>query len=299
MPGRHDKHAGYLPMHLPGKYLVASLLLLVLIPGVNAALAETDWLTVQGVASFRGAKKSEARRRAIEDARREAIYQALVKDISMEDLFVSLRLSGSIMGAIPCGRVTAAKILTESVRSVIASRGAAPVSEYRVKLQALVSECQADPEAGFRLEANLNKAAFAADDPVALTLSSNQDCFYYVFNILEDEKVLQLVPNRLKSDNHLQAGKSTVFPNRADTVRGIRLIAHTPPRVSRTTEAFYILGLRQPVDFSTTGIQEGFFGQYDGRTAFIKALVRVVATIPFNQRAEQLIRYQIQAKTRP
>jgi hypothetical protein len=274
-------------------------------PGVSSASAETDWLTVHGSARFSGAKPSRARNLAIEDAHREAIYQALVKDISVEDLFVSLRLSGAIMGVIPCGRVTASEILTETVVSATASRGAEPLSEYRVKLKARVSECQTkrqtdpqtEPVTDFQLEAHLNKAVFNDGDPVVLSLAATRDCYYYVFNILADEKVLQLVPNRLKKDNRLPAGKSTRFPSRTDTKRGIRPIAHPLPNGSQTTEALYILGLQRPVDFSTTGIQEGLFGQYDGRTAFIKTLVRVVATIPVNQRAEQLIRYQIQANT--
>jgi hypothetical protein len=265
--------------------------------GVTTALAETDWLTVQGNARFHGSKASNARQRAIEDAHREAVYLALAKDICVEDLFVSLRLSGAILGTIPCGRVTASRVLTETVVSATASRGAEPLSEYRVKLEARVSECQTEAWTNFRLRAKLNKAVYNAGDPVKLTLSATQDCYYYVFNILEDEKVLQLVPNRLKSDNRLLAGKSTLFPNRVDTVRGIRPIAHPLPNVATTQEALYILGLRRPVDFSATGIQEGLFGQYSGHTAFIKALVRMVATIPVSQRAEQLIRYRIQAKT--
>lgn len=298
VPRGQYKHVGTpVAGRLLGRCQLVSLLLLVWIVGVSSALAETDWLTVKGSARFRGTEESRARNLAIEDAHREAIYQALVKDICVEDLFVSLRLSGAIMGTIPCGRVTASKILTETVVSATASRGAEPLSEYRVKLEARVSECQTEPGPGFRLDANLNKGVFNAGDPVILTLATTRDCYYYVFNILEDEKVLQLVPNRLKKGNRLRAGKSTQFPSRADTARGIRPIAHPLPNVSRTTEALYILGLQRPVDFSTTGIQEGLFGQYDGRTAFMKTLVRVVATIPVNQRAEQLIRYQIQAKT--
>jgi hypothetical protein len=296
-PRRHRMHAGNLAASLPGKCRLGGLLLLAWIVGLTSAFAETGWLEVQGRAPFRGADEGQARNQAIEDAHREAIYQALAKDISVEDLFVSLRLSGAIMGTIPCGRVTATKILAETVVSATASRGVAPLSEYRVKLAARVSECETEPATRFRLEANLNKAVYWSGDPVSLTLSATEDCYYYVFNILEDEKVLQLVPNRLNSDNRLLAGKTAVFPSRTDTGKGIHPIAHTPPKVSQTTEALYVIGLRRPVDFSSTGIQEGLFGQYDGHTAFIKALVRVVATVPVSQRAEQLIRYQIQAKT--
>jgi hypothetical protein len=271
------------------------LLLVASIPA--SVLAQTGWLTVEGSADFTGVDEANARIRATEEAHREAIYQTLAQDISLEDLFVNLRLSGPIMGAIPCGRVTASKIIRESVVSATDAQTGRTQSEYKVKIQAQISECQDPPAAGFQLEASLNKAMFVDGDPVVLTLTASKDCYYYVFNILEDERVLRLVPNQLNSHNRLTAGKPHLFPSAVDKRQGVRPIAHTPPKVSKTTEAIYVLGLRQPVDFSDLGLQEGLFGLYDGHTAFIKALVRVVATIPLGERAEQLIRYQIKATT--
>jgi hypothetical protein len=258
----------------------------------------SPWVVVEGRALYSGSDEAGARPRAIAEAHREAVCQALAKDTTVEDLCVNLRLSGSLMGIIPCGQVTTSEILKESVVSATGIRGGEAMSEYRVKLKARVMRCPATPSTGFRLEARLNKAVFMDGDLVTLTLSATRDCYYFVFNILEDEKVLQLVPNRVKADNRMVAGKVVSFPDAVDTRQGIRPIAHVTPKSAQTTEAIYVLALRQPADFSGSGIQEGVFGSYDGRTAFIKALVRVVATIPINQRAEQLIRYQIRAKTK-
>ena len=266
--------------------------------GSRAMAEPSPWMVVEGRALYSGTDEAGARPRAIAEAHREAVCQALAKDTTVEDLCVNLRLSGALMGIIPCGQVTESEVLKESVVSATGIRGGEAMSEYRVKLKARVMRCPATPSTGFRLEARLNKAVFTDGDLVILTLSATRDCYYFVFNILEDEKVLQLVPNRVKANNHMVAGKRVSFPDAADTRLGIRPIAHVTPTSAQTTEAIYVLALRKPADFSDSGIQEGLFGSYDGRTAFIKALVRVVATIPINERAEQLIRYQIRAKTK-
>jgi hypothetical protein len=255
----------------------------------------SDWLTVAGTAVFTGQDPSKARAAAISDAHQEAVYQVFGKEISVESLFVNLRLSGAIMGAIPCGQVTDARVIQEKVTPIAGTSASSQLSEYRVELKARVGPCPSAASPGFWLEASLNKTEFEDGDPVRLTLTASRDCHYYLFNILQDEKVLRLFPNQVRSDNRLGANQRVSFPG--DGAKGIRPIAHLPPNATQATEALYVLALRRPVDFSGLGIQEGVFGLYDGRTAFIKALIRVVATIPVSQRAEQLIPYQIKAKT--
>jgi hypothetical protein len=257
----------------------------------------SDWLTVTGAAVFTGKDRSRARTTAIANAHQEAVYQVFGKDISVESLFVNLRLSGSIMGAIPCGRVTDSQVVEEKAVPIAGAPHSSQLSEYRVELKARVSPCPSETASGFWLEARLNKTEFSDGDPVMLTLRASRDCYYYLFNIFQDERVLRLFPNRVRSDNRLSARQRISFPSAGDTAKGIRPIAHLPPKAEKTTEALYVLALRQPVDFSGLGIQEGVFGLYDGRTAFMSAMIRVVATIPVSQRAEQLIRYQIKAKT--
>jgi hypothetical protein len=271
-------------------------LCLMLFFGPSMAQA-SDWLTVAGTAVFTGKDRSRARTTAIADAHQEAVYRVFGKDVSIESLFVNLRLSGAIMGAIPCGQVIDSQIIEEKVVPIAGSPHSSQLSEYRVALKARVSSCPSETPTGFSLEASLNKIEFEDGDPVQLTLTASRDCYYYLFNILQDEKVLRLFPNRVNADNRLGAKQKVSFPSAGNRAKGIRPIAHLPPKAVQATEAIYVLALRQPVDFGGLGIEEGLFGLYDGRTAFINAMIRVVATIPVDQRAEQLIRYQIKAKT--
>jgi hypothetical protein len=62
------------------------------------------------------------------------------------------------------------------------------------------------------------------------------------------------------------------------------------------TESIYILALSRPFEFHSAGIQEGIFGIYKGRTAFMKDLIREMVGIPLNQRAEVLMQYDIRKK---
>jgi hypothetical protein len=284
----------------PGGGLAGLALCLGVFFGPSLAQA-SDWLTVAGTAVFSGRDHIRARANAIAEAHQEAVYQVFGKDISAESLFVNLRLSGAIMGVIPCGQVTDSQMIKEKVIPIAGSSASRRHSEYRVELRARVSPCPSETPSGFWVEAGLNKTEFEDGDPVRLTLTASRDCHYYLFNILQDEKVLRLFPNRASSANRLSAGQRISFPSAGagDKAKEIRPIAHLPPNVAQANEAIYVLALRRPVDFSGLGIQEGVFGLYDGRTVFINAMIRVVATIPVNQRAEQLIRFQIKSKPSP
>ena len=63
------------------------------------------WVTVEGRAPILNISVEKARNQAIEDAEQRAIEEAIGANISAETLIVNLRLSGSILGAIPYGRV--------------------------------------------------------------------------------------------------------------------------------------------------------------------------------------------------
>ncbi len=122
------------------------------------------------------------------------------------------------------------------------------------------------------------------------------DCDIYIFNLLEDEKILRLSPNKLSSRNSLQTGKTYYFPDEADRKAGIHLIAHLPKGKKAVSEAFYLLALQKPFNFNSANIQEGIFGEYSGRAVFMDDLIKEIACIPFSKRAEKLIPYQILQK---
>jgi len=259
-----------------------------------ARAEEVTWVTVEGTAALADISKTEARSRAIADARRKAVEKVVGVDISAETLVVNFRLSGSLIGAIPYGRVVDSEIIEETVDSSNQDKDS---QTYRVKMKASVAEETAGGDPNFRLEAYLNRASFRDGDEMRMSIRSTQDCYISVFIILEDEKIIRLIPNRFKTYNFLQANETFLFPDENDTALGITLKVHAPEGDKAVTETLYIVAFKQDLTFDNAGFQEGIYGVYDGQTAFIQDLIKEIISIPLSERAEKLMQYEIRKTT--
>ncbi|UCH22047.1 MAG: DUF4384 domain-containing protein [Deltaproteobacteria bacterium] len=257
---------------------------------------EIIWVTVEGTAPVKNQDKAAAKDRAIENALRNAVHEAVGSYITAETLVVNLRLSGSILGAIPYGKVIGKEIVEESIEKIPGQGQQKPGQVYRVKIRTGVVEETIGADPSFRLDASLNNASFINGDEMLIQVKPTKDCYVSVFNILEGEKILRLIPNRFKEQNFLPANATFSFPNKADRSKGVKLRVYTPENKDVVTESIYILALSRPVEFKSAGIQEGIYGVYKGQTAFMQDLIKEVVGIPLNERAEVLMQYEIKRK---
>jgi hypothetical protein len=246
------------------------------------------WVTVEDSASMDNISKNEARSQAIENATRKAVQKVVGVNISAESLIVNLRLSGGIIGAIPYGKVIDKEIIEEGVTD-IEKEG----QIYKVKMRACVAEETKGIDPHFRLDVSLNKSIFKDNDEMVIKIKPTMDCYISIFNIFDDEKVLRLIPNRFMKDNFLKANKDFYFPNEKDKEKGITLRVHTPEKKKVVMESIYILALKQPFHLNDDKIQEGIFGIYNGKTAFMNELIKQIINLSLNERAEKLILYQV------
>jgi len=89
-----------------------------------------------------------------------------------------------------------------------------------------------------------------------------------------------------------KANTSFQFPDKEDRGKGITLKAHLPAKTNAVTESIYVIATKQPI-LINPGVQEGIFGIYDGKTAFMGDLIRDIVTIPLSERTEKLMQYQV------
>ena len=61
---------------------------------------------------------------------------------------------------------------------------------------------------------------------MVIKVTPTRDCYITIFNILEDERVLILIPNRYKAANFIKAAETFIFPDEEDKKRGIELKVH-------------------------------------------------------------------------
>jgi hypothetical protein len=262
--------------------------------GGRAALArELIWVTAEATAPVVSGDSKKARQQAILAAERQAVAEALAKGISVETLLVNLRLSGSIVGAIPHGKVVEKKILEERLVKAAGGDAGKQKQLFRVRIKAGVARDAVNEEPSFHLETAINRSVFKEGDEMQIRIQSTKDCYFAIFNILENQKVIRLLPNYLSRKNFLSTNEKFIFPGSKDRKKGINLIVHLPDKKTTTTESIYILALPRPFELKSIKVQEGIFGVFDGKTVFMKDLIREVVGIPLKNRAEALMQYEI------
>ena len=251
------------------------------------------WVEAEGTAPVMGDDLEKAKNQAVEVAARNAVADALASDVTVETLLVNLRLSGSILGAIPYGKVVTKEILEQETIKSTDSESNHKDSLYRVRIKAGVVQDEDGEEHSFFLDAAINQSVFKDGDELEIYIRSTKDCHFAIYNILEDEKIIRLLPNYLSTKDVLTTNKNFTFPSEEDRKKGLKLRVHLPEDKESVTESIYILALPHPINFKSINVQEGIFGVFDGQTAFMKDLIRQVVSIPLNSRAEALMQYEI------
>jgi hypothetical protein len=131
---------------------------------------DITWVTEEGTSALVSISREEARDRAVKDAQNKAVGKAVGADISEESLVINFRLSGSIVNAIPYGRVTDTAIIEEGVVNVHRDGQQSPSRVYKVKIRAGVVEEKSGADASFRIEASLDRSSYKDGDEMVLKI---------------------------------------------------------------------------------------------------------------------------------
>ena len=236
--------------------------------------------------------KEDARRLAIEDAERNAVEQVAGVTVSADTLVSNFTVSSDVISAIPYGKVIEREILTEDIQVIKDETKARPSSIYHVKMKVKVAKEKGNIDPYFKLDASLNRTVFKDGEEMQIKIKPARDCYITIFNILEDDSVLTLIPNRHIRDTFIKANEHLLFPDEDMKKMGINLKVHGVEGKNITKEKIYILCFKQPVDFGSK-FEEGIFGIYKGSSAFIKELKREVVDIPLSERTERFLPYEI------
>ena len=259
-----------------------------------ASAQDSQWVTVDGIAPIENVTKNEARKIAIDNARREAVEKVVGVDILSETMVINYNVSGDVIRTIPYGKVIGQEIIKEEIELIPAkNKGEAPFLAYKVKMRANVIKEKGQTDVFFRIEAGLNRKVFKEGDLIEIKVTPSRDCYLSIFNILEDDTAIILFPNRFSQNNFVKANTTFKFPGDTDRKKGITLEAFVGEGKEKVDEIFHILALKEPLRFSTAKFQEGIYGIYDGRSAMVNDLVKNIVGIPLSQRAEKFIQYRI------
>lgn len=267
-------------------------LLFFLILFIGPASASADDIirvTTEGTAASVPGDPAKVRDKALQAAEQNALAEALAPEVTTYTLLVNSRLSGSILGSIPYGKIIEKKIVDEGM--VQAAKGQA--SQYRVKIAAKVVEEDNAPAPSFSLKASLNQSTFMDGEELQIRIKSDRNCHFAVFNIRRDDKIIPLLPNNHYKDNNLIANKIFRFPDEKARIKGYKLRVHLPEDKKAISEYIYVIALLHPLALNFNPAENASLETENGQQALIRELVRKVVGIPVENRGEVLMQYHI------
>jgi hypothetical protein len=217
----------------------------------------------------------------------------LAPQVSVETLIVNLRLAGSIIWTIPYGKVESKEILQQGLIESTEKDSDETATQYRVLMKAGISQKFESSNPSFYLDASMNQSVFEEGDELEIFIRSTRDCHLTIYNILEDSKIIRLLPNYLSGTKSLTVDENYMFPGNEDRQKGLTLRVHLPENAQAATEYIYIIALSGPFQLNAVEAQEGIFGVFNGKTAFMGDLIGEVVNIPLKNRAETMLQYEI------
>ena len=153
--------------------------------------------------------------------------------------------------------------------------------QVTVKLKVGKQQGEADPF--FSLSANLNKSYYQNDEELIINVTPSKDCYLTIINIMSDENVATVFPNKYRNGDLVKANELFELPNENDKKLGIKFKVHLLPDKTEDTEIIKIIATKEPVSININS---------DFNTAF-EALQNWLVTIPRDQIEEVDLQYFI------
>jgi hypothetical protein len=280
------------------------LLLFILLLGQLLFAQEGKWVTTSGRYVGTNVTPDEGKKHALDIARAEAIKQAvgvkvseelfrnvgeLIKGKETEEYFDTFsKLSRS---------TTVGRILKEEIQYTTTIESEIPI--YKATLNAIVTEEKGTPDPTFKVEVSLQNPVLldrgdpSKNDELHYKINATRDCYLYIFNLLSNDSVQLILPNKYLRDNIFNVeNKEQVFEQDIRAV-GMHFIIELPKGFSRTKEALYVVALKDNIEFKSEHFNlDGNNTIPTYKTAMID-IMNWLVQIPADRRTEAFQSYEI------
>jgi hypothetical protein len=255
--------------------------------------SQTDSLSVESTGHCYSTEVTpeEGWRRALQDAEANAIRTALGITVSGQTFQLTsestkaqkptdyLNTFSELNTTTTSGRVIAEQIIDSTLRT----EGNLPV--YSIKIHATVAKDKGEPDPGFQAEIHLDKDVYYdrgdidRNDAVNFSISANQDCYLYIFDIMANDSVMMLMPNVYFKDNFYSVAEGAEGFAKKLAKLPYDLRVGLPPKKELTTEMIYVVALKKKIGFHSSNMTEessGILPTYQGAILDLqKWLVRI------------------------
>jgi len=239
-----------------------------------------------------------ARKIALDEARAEAIRQVAGVKVQSEILRIESERRGnlqrdyyelfsSLNTSVSFGRIVEERIIQDTI--VFENVDGRRYFVYRVEIEArVVKEDDFDP--GFWIDLELNRDTYRDGEEIVLYIEPSKDCYVTIFNVLYNDSVIVIMPNRYVGELYLKGGQRYRFPPEG---AGYKLVASLGG-YERLVESILVIGTRDRYEFSGVRFEEysvfGFIPTYKGA---VVELMKWLSRIPGQRRASASRTYEI------
>ena len=162
------------------------------------------WYEAVGTAPLVNITPEQARRRALQDAREQALMFAVGVDITDATLWHQAEEGGQLVDQFYSlnQQVLAGRVVEERNAEwsrVNAGQGALGMLAYKVKVELKVEPEKGDPDPGFSVEVRLNREVFRPGEEMRMEITAPRPCYVNVFCLTASDTVVTLLPHRDRS----------------------------------------------------------------------------------------------------
>lgn len=263
-------------------------------PGEQPApTEEAIWVTAQGMVTLGDQMTvADARSRARDEARREAIAQAVGTWVTGQRVIYNAQVADDLVRSVVRGIIVEEQVAEEGVRQ--AGEGTAPVLRYVTTLRAKVKPVHVERRGDFTLQAELDRTVYRDGDEMTIRVVASRDAYLHIFNVGEDEAVTVLVPNRFTEAMTVRAHQPSIFPDDRLRSLGVRLRVSPPPGATQSRERIKVVATTRPLDLVREPTADGAFQIHAGRErTLVTDLLRALAQLSEEHWTETTLAFEV------
>ena len=205
------------------------------------------WVEVTGEGILETNKTLEdVREDAINNARLKAIEIAYGVEVKSTLQMKNSKLLSNLVNLKTNGKIVKENIINWDKKDIILDDNEFPITIYTVKMVIAVKESKSKKDKFFNLETKMNKYDFVSGEKAELEIFSSKKAYITIFNIYGINSVSIILPNDFNKKGIIEANERIKFPT-----EGTSLELYCDKDKKESTEVFYIVGLKEFVDFKS------------------------------------------------
>ena len=259
------------------------------------------WVEAWGEARVEGITPEEARDKALQAARGEAIASAVGIDVrnldyraleeggeSFRDVFLSFSRQTS------SGQVVDERRPEWTECKIPIPGQPLPITVYQARIEVKVARQEGRPDPGFAVEVTPNKETFTDGERMQLEITATRPCHVTVLNITAADTAVVILPHEHRPASYVGPGDTLRVPDEDEKAMGISYPVTVPEGRTQAAERILVIATRteRPLGAGCTGLHN----QVPTRKAALVHLMRWLVQVPREEWAEDDVAYTVKAK---